>query len=404
MLRRCAVAVVACALTACAAGARSGAPLDPAPAVIPAADPWPSPGVSLVYEGSYTKTTFHKSTSLAIEQRIQTESGKLGGERVVVYHGVETETGGKATTTTTFGAEVAQRPSTIRAGVDVTLLRATTRQAGIVTQTTDYEAGNGVFDQVPEVPQARWSNTAARSAFVDDVASDSTLSDAYHADGSYDENSVPVAGLTATAQSYADGNAVYQWPFEAGDVNSSIAFSPPEKNKLVVWLADGAQHVTTYITLASWYPSNPMVLASDDFLDAGRTAVPAACRVASRFGREANRIVETQTRLDIVFGQSETTTRTQYVAPRYGLVCLQLHDDLKTYYDYNTLALESRPLVDEITDEVLGLRSQSASDARVAGTTAALPLDAYAATLAARARLATARAMYGSLRLIGSHR
>ena len=86
------------------------------------------------------------------------------------------------------------------------------------------------------------------------------------------------------------------------------------------------------------------------------------------------------------------------------MVCLQLHDDLKTYYNYDTLALENRPLTERVTDEVLGLRSESASDKRLAAATAALPLDAYAATMAAQSRLEAARAIYNSLRLIGKHR
>ena len=281
MLRQCAIAVAACALSACAVGARSGSPLEASPGVIPAANPWPSPGALLTYEGSYTVATVHKSNSLAIEQRIQTKTGTVGGKPVVVYDGVETESGKKTKTTTTFEAEVAQRPSAIRTGEDVTLLRMTSHQAQVISKQVDYATGNGVFDQVPEVPQARWSNTAARSAFVNDIAADSTLNDVYHVDGSYDESSVPVAGLTATSQSYADGNAVYQWPFQAGVVkfeHSVLATEEQEARRVACQRRTARNDVHQDVVVVS--------VDSDHLSFRQFSRIPAAPRFPSRAMRQ----------------------------------------------------------------------------------------------------------------------
>ena len=116
-------------------------------------------------------------------------------------------------------------------------------------------------------------------------------------------------------------------------------------------------------TIGVWYPAEPPPLASDSFLDAGTAAVPAACGVPAKYGRTATELVEQTTRLDIVFGEYETTQRTAYVASPYGLICQVVSDDLKTYYDYNAFALESKPLTETVVKRNAGAAASEACEA-----------------------------------------
>jgi hypothetical protein len=354
-------------------------------------------GASLTYAGTFAQTQSHGgTTTLHVTQHVTTSAATIGGRAVVDYHGVQTESGTGAATTT-YDAFVAQVPSSTRSGSNVELLKESSSGSGI-RETTSYGSGNGVVDQIPEVPQARWTNTATRMQSIANSVQGSSARDSYRADGSYDENAVPVEGLHATMQSYPDGNGVYQFPFQGGSTNSSINLAPPNHGKIDLLFVNATQHITETAILGVWYPAVPPPLASDSFLDAGIVAVPAACGVPAKYGRTATEIVEQSTRLDIVFGEYETTQRTVYVSSAYGMLCMVVSDDLKTYYDYNAFALESKPLTDTTVNETLGLQqAKIPKQAAPAGTGAALPLDVRFTDSRAAAHLAAERAIFHAL-------
>ena len=125
-------------------------------------------------------------------------------------------------------------------------------------------------------------------------------------------------------------------------------------------------------------PAVPPPLAADSFFDAGSVAVPKTCGVPAKYGRSATEIVEQSTRLDIVFGQYEPMQRTVYVASPYGMVCMVVSDDLKTYYDYNAFALESKPLTETMVNETLGLQqAKLPKQSATAATSPAVPLASH---------------------------
>ena len=137
---------------------------------------------------------------------------------------------------------------------------------------------------------------------------------------------------------------------------------------------------------------------ADSFLDAGSVAVPETCSVPAKYGRSATEIVEQSTRLDIVFGQYETMQRTVYVASPYGMVCMVVSDDLKTYYDYNAFALESKPLTETMVNETLGLQqAKLPKQSATAATSPAVPLDVRILVARAATHLAAERAIYYAL-------
>jgi len=401
------IAVAAAAFATGCSGSSTGSaamPAVPQPANASAPSPWPSAGTTLEYRGSLTQTGSGSTIDLAVDQQVTTGSATLHGHPAIVYHGKETESGKGSSETIAYDAEVLQRSSETRKGSDVVLVKFASHASSGLRETIEYGGGNGVFDQLPHVPQARWTNTAARTDSIFDSVAGSSLHDDYRADGSYAETGVPVEGRTSLAQSYPDGNALYQWPFEGGSYNSTIAISPPSKGAIHIVFTNAAAHVTEYAQLRDWYPRVPPLLASDAFVDLGTTAVPSACGTSKAYGKSATALSETRTRLDIIYGEYETTDRTSYVAAPYGVVCLIVHDDLKVYYDYTTFALVGKPLTETVTDETLGLRKASATNAALAEASAGMPLDAGMTARSAAARTRAAEAIYHSLHFVRRHR
>ncbi|HEY1978048.1 MAG TPA: hypothetical protein VGG89_15970 [Candidatus Baltobacteraceae bacterium] len=388
MLKRVAVILI---LTGCSGGTLPSAPPN---AAVPAAV-GRATNATLSYAGTLQQTnTGGSAKRFAIAESV-TAAG-TAGQNVVNYHGQSVETGKGTSLTTTFDAAVEQLRNAARQGSNVKRLKSAVSDSTGISATTTYGAGNGIFDELPEANGTRWSNTATRVVFEANSQAGSTLDDRYAADGSYDERAVPVEGLEASLQSYPDGNAVYQWPFGGAYQNSSIAYTPPKYGSLRVLFTDATHHVTDFITLHSWYPSRPLVLASDTTQNVGSVRIPKTCRVSPHFGTTANGIDETATRVDIVFGDYETIERTAYVGTA-GLLCLHVHDVLETHYDYTAFAFSQKPLTTTTTDEVLGLRQASGASGTEVSSAVAMPLDANVALGVDALRLQGAAAIYTSL-------
>ncbi len=383
--------VTALALAACSGrgAALLPAPQAPAPALERAAT------ATLSYAGILQQT----SNGGVVKTSTVTESVTAAGstaKNVVNYHGQSVQTVKGTPSTTTFDAAVAQVRSSIRQANAVTRIKVAVTDSGGISATTAYGRGNGVFDYLPAVIGSRWSNTAAKVVSAASSQAGSTLEDHFAADGSYDENAVPVAGLKASLQSYPDGNAVYQWPFGGAYQNSSIAYTPPKYGILHMVFTDAAHHVTDLIRVHSWYPSQPLMLASDAMKNGGNVRLPKSCRVAPRFGTTATELEETAMRVDIVFGEYETMARTSYVG-KAGLLCLHVRDVLETHYDYNAFAFTHKPLTTTTVDEVLGLRQAAGASATAVSSAAAIPLDANVAIADEAVRLQNADAIFTSL-------
>ncbi|HEY5424929.1 MAG TPA: hypothetical protein VIJ77_00085 [Candidatus Tumulicola sp.] len=398
----CWIWVALAALAGCAGpGTSPPAPSGPVDAVAlkTHAAGWPIEGASFAFAGTVRQTTVvggvttHVSQSVA--QKIRTTAETVRHRPVTDYRGTETDTGSGPPVKTTFDLYVAQVASKTRKGSDIWLLYATADSNG-TQATTAPDAGNGIFDQLPEVPQARWTNTAAR---MQDVAGAGvSIADRYAADGSYDESAIFSGGAKASLQSYGDGNAVYQWPYGDAPRNSTITFSPPSRRRIQIEFTDVTGFpVTEVFTVKTWYPSAPPVLAGDAFVDVGSADVPAACKLPAKFGKRATKLVENATRLDVVFGEYETLARTTYVTPPYGVVCLTLHDDVQTHYDYTTLQFSKATRSEATYDETLGLRTAHVPNG---SSSVALPLDVRASLVRAQQRSVTAQAIFDSLHLV----
>jgi hypothetical protein len=362
---------------------------------------WPGAGDAFVYAGTLNQTlraygaTSH--TASTVTESVRTTATNVDGRAAIEYDGTDEETGSGAASRGSFLADVAEVPSKARRGADVTLLRLQTSNSDGVTTSTEFGPGNGVFDEVPEVPQAQWSDSASRTEWTDNQGVH--IHDVYSENGSYDERERFSKGVKASLQTFADGNADYQWPSGIGTPNSNMSFSAPAKGLIQIEFTYGNGFpITQLATLRDWYATVPPVLASDVFEDHGRTPVPKSCATAKQYAGVATQLVEQETQLDIVFGEHETITRTAYVEPSDGLVCLVVHDVLTQRYDYAGLVFSYAPIQETVTDETLGLQRARLSTARAAtATAAAMPLDARIDAWRAALRLEEARSIFHSL-------
>jgi hypothetical protein len=214
-------------LAGCAGSTTAQSTLPANPAANAATQARASAGSSFVYAGTVARSGSSGKATLSVEQTVTAGPATYRGRAVTEFKGVETATGNGSTTKTTFDDYVATVAATTRTGTDVELLASESSDSNGVAQTTAVGYGNGVFEQLPDVPQARWSNTAARTVSIVNSVAESSVDDNYHADGSYVENAVPVEGRTASSQSYPDGYATYQFPYDGGSSNSTVSFSPP---------------------------------------------------------------------------------------------------------------------------------------------------------------------------------
>jgi len=358
-------------------------------------------GDTWTYRGTFVQTQ-GKMQRFSLTQRVTSASGTFDGRPATTYRGDEDPSGNREPSLS-YQAAVVQRKSAVTTGVDVARVASALETSDGVRERALYDPDNGTFDRLPEVPQARWTNGAALRETVVDRAAGSSASDVYRADGSYDESGVPVAGRIAIAQTHPDGNAVYQWPFDGAGVNSTLTVLPPQTS-ITMYISDAAAlpfPTTIRVRIHDWYPRNPPSLASDELIDQGVAAVPSDCGVAKRFSGDAVELVERRTRLDVIYGQRETTQRTTWNRARFGVVCMKISDVLKSYYDFTTLKFAGTPLSVTTTSETLGLQSMSGTDG---ATIVAAPLEARFDAWQASLHAEDVLAIYRSLRLASKHK
>jgi hypothetical protein len=397
----CAVAgLVVVGLAACGGGGASVTPQtssSPALTPTPAPDPFPTAsGDTFAYGGTQTQTFTLYGTPApspasgtpgptatpwvtVLSQSVTQSTKATGGASFNGQSGLadlatsETDTTAHATTTVASNTYVALTADSSRVdGVDVVEAGTTATDSSGVTQTVDYGSGNGTIEELPEVTDAQWSNTAARTETEDDPSGESTTA-TYAADGSYTEQVTYSEGGTASADMYSDGSGLYQMPVAgtAGD-NSMVTINAPSSS------SNGEIVEVTYAIYSTgfpaagsfqipvWYPSVPPVLASDTVIDEGAATVPASCGVSAAYAPAGTvqELLENTSRLDTVFGELETITRTSYVSSLYGVLCSVLSDDLKVYYDYSgqtssIITFNNTPLEETLVTETLGLTSAS---------------------------------------------
>jgi hypothetical protein len=328
----------------------------PAPAPSPSASPEP------------TATPWISTSSQTVTQNVTISNGQsYGGQNgLTEFATQETDAGQLKTTTVASQAYFSFAQNTTRAnGVDVTEIGTSSTDSNGASFQSVLGSGNGIVQMLPAVPGAQWSNSAARSDSEKDPGGE-TIAATYAADGSYQELLTFPEGGTAAVQANADGSGVYKTPLNgATTAPSTITVNAPSGGQIQLAYeifglglpASGA------FTIPVWYPQTPPVLASDAFIDEGPATLPSSCNAGSAYtSANVEKIVETKSRLDTVAGEYESDKTVQYTSSSYGLLCVVVTDDVKTYYDYSgqslgALAFGEDPLREAAASETLALQS-----------------------------------------------
>lgn len=401
-------------LLLCGCGGGGGS--SPAPVPTPAPTPTPSPtpppnprpataGDTYSFSGTLTQkisrngTANTATTNQTVAQQIVVAANATfqGQTGLFDFATVETDTSPLQTIKTTSDVYYGFAPAT--AGTTFLQFGTSSTDSNGVKSQVVYGPNNRLVDQLPEVTGASWTNSAAlTSTETDPSGTTSTLTIADN--GTYTYMQSLADGTTASATENADGSASVSLPFlgTGGNTTVNLAAPPtpapsssPVPLKIAVSIAYGAPlqalglPPTQSLSVPVWFPQ-PLVLASETDVNGGQTALPAACSVGAKFAGSATVLTRTNSRVDTGFGEIDQQTTTSYIKPGYGVVCLQLHDNTLTYYDYsgqsaNLLVFSSSVVQQTVTDETLALQS-----ATVAGSQAAQRAGTSGVIRAARAR------------------
>ena len=244
----------------------------------------------------------------------------------------------------------------------------------LVQYGTTGGAAPRIIDELPEVPGASWSNTAAESLNETSPGNQTSVR-SVNADGSYTDTTTyasgspyppPPAPVTATIVENSDGSGSYSFPL-GGLSNTVVTLGSPEPAPASVIPLTIAQPGLPVIsgTVAVWFPT-PLVLHSETDTNNGAQNIPAACNVPAAIGQTANAIVQTVTTTDTILGTIETLLQTDYVVPTSGVACVVLSDVLVSYYDYsgqnvNVIDFGNTPLETTTVATTLGLTEASVS-------------------------------------------
>ena len=393
-----AACIAGAALAACGGGG-SNAVLTPPTAVTtpspapptPTPSPYPSTdGETFAYHGSYTQqytiygtpapspaagtpaptaTPWTASDTEDVSQTVTLHQNASfnGVTGLTQLENKETDTGARSTYTVDSKQYVQLAADNARSnGENFTELALDATDSNGVESTTTFGSGNGVLDELPQVPAAQWSNSAARVEVENDPSGES-ITNTFAADGSYTASSLFAQGERATITENSDGSGMYVLPF-LGVSGSEVTISAPANDAIAITFKQLATGEVGWGSVPVWYPAVPAVLASDSFVDAGVNAIPSACNVPSAIGTQATRIDEQRMRLDAIFGELERTQESSYVVPPYGAVCIVMHDDLQVYYDYSgqtAYIFSGTPLRETVSDETLGMTAAPSASAKV---------------------------------------
>jgi hypothetical protein len=298
-------------------------------------------GDAFSYTGTLSSTT--QLTNSNITTQPQTSSGTValnstvpgftaaaggGGTNEVRSTEVDTYTLNTLTTKTVSNYQYAT------AGLTGTLsiLKSSASDSDGATTNNTYGTGNGLLDVLPETAGSFGPNNAALTTVTVDPAG-------YHgqrgtaADGSYSEVDADPLGDVQTITGKADFSATYDASQYSG-YKFVITKPSSAANPTITMTIYRGSTVAGSLTIPSWIPSSLTQPSVETDADTAAVTYPSGCSVPAKYGTSGNKIVQTIERVDPALGNLETETTTTYTAPSVGPVCIQMNDDVGTYYDY----------------------------------------------------------------------
>jgi hypothetical protein len=331
---------------------------------------------SFVYEGASPSPA--ASTSATVTQTIAVSAPATfnGVGSLFDFHTVETDVSSLQTTTTTTDTYYAALAS----GTGTNLVDYGYNSTDNFGETllVQYGATGApspiVIDELPQVPGASWSNTAAETLTETDPGNQSSLR-TVNADGSYTDNTSYASGslftppptpLAATIVENSNGSGSYSFPLFGELPNTVVALGTPNPatEQIPINITQPGYSPING-TVGVWY-GNPLVLYKESDTNNGAVNIPTACAVAPAYGTTANAVVQKIRSVDAILGTIDTLTQTTYVIPIYGAACVVLNDQILSYYDYsgqnlNLVEFSDTPLQTTTIATTLGLTSASVS-------------------------------------------
>lgn len=261
-----------------------------------------------------------------------------------------------------------------------------------VTFKTVYGPGNGLVDVIPEpsqtgqsVPVGPANNAALTTTETDPDGQVTTRT--VNPDGSYTEHATYPDGTASTAVVNADATGQYSLPLLGIQPNSSVAVGAESGGMIPITVTyapgvAGPGQVIVNLSVPNWYPSLPVTLSKETYLNNGPKVLPnpyptpsplpttGACNLGNDINGIplthiqqkpfSNQLVQAITKVDPVFGEIETTTTTTYVTQGVGATCWEILDVVNQYYDYSGQTVfipffSSTPVQVTTTDETIGI-------------------------------------------------
>ena len=236
-----------------------------------------------------------------------------------------------------------------------------------------------IVDKLPELSGDSWTNDAALT-LQERSPGGQTSQRSYAADGSYtDTTNYPQGSLyaqtpgtlTGTITQNADGSGRFVIEQNGSNVINAVSVGTPRPvaagTPVIPIVVTQGGSAPTEADVPSWYPS-PLTLYAETDMNAGGSALPAACNVPSVLARTGNVIVQTVQRVDTILGTLETIKTTDYVIPSDGVACVTVADTLNFYYDYSGQspglpAVSNKPIETETVSTTLGLTNATVQSA-----------------------------------------
>ncbi len=282
----------------------------------------------------------------------------------VDFQTVETDTYPLRTSTLTSNAWYGYTVTPI--GLDFVLWGWTSSDSATPPDTYAYAyATPQIFDELPEIGGASWTNSPAVTITEND--SDGTSSTRiYSAGGTYTESTVQLAGnIKSSIVENADGSGTYSSnnfiglsgaaggqivsitysapspvPSASPQITVSLNYATPPPPTPVPSASPGAPTPTPapttppiVLSVPQWYATPPAFYTETDAEGLG-VAFPASCNVPSAYGTSGTRITQNVDRLDTILGYTDQQQTQAYVVQGFGPVCVVMTDLQTTYYDY----------------------------------------------------------------------
>jgi hypothetical protein len=322
-------------------------------------------------------TTASVTDAIKVASTTATFGGKSG---LTDENVVESDVAPLQTLTTTSNAYASFVPS--GSLQDFFEAGTTSTDSNGVTDSTTFGTGAGLLDELPDTNGATWANTAAET-FAETEPDATAIARTVAAGGSYAETDA-FLGVTAGAETIVTNSDLSASIANFAGLTVDVAYGAPTAGAnstipYTITFTEASPPAPVTGTIANWFPAT--TLFADASVKATEQTIPASCAVASTVATTAVKVTETTTRLDPALGTFEKRTQTVYDALGLGTVCVQLADEIDSYYDYTgqapqlivpglNIALSSTPIQIDTLAETLGFTTGTVSGSSATRATA----------------------------------